>query len=396
MSFNIKKGIVIGIILILVGSSSVSLGQLENKLVAINSLSNGSTLYVGGSGPGNYSKIQGAINDSSNGDTVYVYSRMYYENVIVNKSIDLIGENKTSTVIDGRRKGDTVHVIAKDVTLSGFTIKNGSLGNEKNISNWYYAGIRLTASNSIIYGNILWQNTLGIFGKKVTNITIFNNEFIGDGVTFSLYDVDSASTSFCRKYFIHTIYNNTVNGKPLVYLVGESDKIIDDAGQIILVSCTNMTIRGVNLTNADFGCILVNCSKCLVKDSNISSGDGTLWLIHSNNNRIQNNRISHNFEGVCLDCKSTQNFIISNTISNNDWCGIIVEDGSNFNKIIKNNFIENKYNAFFYNSFFNRWARNYWSDWPGIIPRPIFGLKDHPLRLWSWLNWDWFPAIAEY
>ena len=356
----------------------------------------GDILYVGGSGPGNYSKIQDAINDSSNGDTVYVYSGMYYENVIVNKSIDLIGENKTSTIIDGRRKGDTVHVMAKDVTLSGFTVKNGSLGNKINGSNWYYAGIRLTASNSIICGNNLCQNTLGIFGKKVTNITIFNNDFIDDGVTFSLYDVGSASMSFCRKYFIHTIYNNTVNGKPLVYLEGESDKIIDDAGQIILVSCTNMTIRGVNLTNADFGCILVNCLKCLVKDSNISSGDGMLWLIHSNNNRIQNNRISHNFEGVCLDCKSTQNFIISNTISNNDLCGIIVEDGSNFNKIIKNNFIENKYDATFNNSFFNCWIRNYWSSWPGIIPKPILGTLDLPFQQWPWLNWDWFPAIAEY
>ena len=35
---------------------------------------NGKTLYVGGSGEGNYTKIQDAINDSSDGDTVFVYN----------------------------------------------------------------------------------------------------------------------------------------------------------------------------------------------------------------------------------------------------------------------------------------------------------------------------------
>ena len=46
----------------------------------IKSLSSGNTLYVGGSGEGNYSKIQDAINGASDGDTVFVYddSSPYY------------------------------------------------------------------------------------------------------------------------------------------------------------------------------------------------------------------------------------------------------------------------------------------------------------------------------
>ncbi len=64
--------------------------------------SNGKTLYVGGSGPNNYTKIQDAINDSSDGDTVFVYddSSPYYENLVIEKSIHLIGEAKETTVID--------------------------------------------------------------------------------------------------------------------------------------------------------------------------------------------------------------------------------------------------------------------------------------------------------
>jgi len=68
------------------------------------STSRGNWLYVGGSGPGNYTRIQDAIDNASDwGDTVFVYddSSPYYEFLIINKSISLIGENKDTTIIKG-------------------------------------------------------------------------------------------------------------------------------------------------------------------------------------------------------------------------------------------------------------------------------------------------------
>ena len=60
----------------------------------------GITLYVGGSGPGNYTMIQNAIDDASAGETVFVYNGTYFENVIVNKTIDVIGEERNNTIIE--------------------------------------------------------------------------------------------------------------------------------------------------------------------------------------------------------------------------------------------------------------------------------------------------------
>jgi len=37
----------------------------------------GNTLYVGGSGPNNYTRIQDAIDYASDWDTVFVYTRMF-------------------------------------------------------------------------------------------------------------------------------------------------------------------------------------------------------------------------------------------------------------------------------------------------------------------------------
>jgi len=48
-----------------------------------------------------YSSIQEAINNADHGDTIFVSSGTYYENVVVNKTVSLIGEDVSSTIING-------------------------------------------------------------------------------------------------------------------------------------------------------------------------------------------------------------------------------------------------------------------------------------------------------
>ena len=94
-----KKLLVVGIIILLFGMSIPSTGI--NIDTTSTASFNGNILYVGGSGPGNYSMIQEAINNASGGDTVFVFddSSPYNEQVVVNSSIDLIGENRNTTII---------------------------------------------------------------------------------------------------------------------------------------------------------------------------------------------------------------------------------------------------------------------------------------------------------
>ena len=79
-----KKLLVVGIILLLVGVSIPSTGRVMEQPSTVSS--DGNTLYVGGSGEGNYTRIQDAINDASDGDTVffmrYLTNESYdYENI---------------------------------------------------------------------------------------------------------------------------------------------------------------------------------------------------------------------------------------------------------------------------------------------------------------------------
>ncbi|UCE38360.1 MAG: hypothetical protein JSW00_03745 [Thermoplasmata archaeon] len=84
-----------------------------------------------GEGPGNpkenFTSIQEAIDNASEGDTIYVYNGTYYENVVVNKSIDLVGENKSRTIIDGQKNAATLLIRDTiDVSVNNFSIHNGS------------------------------------------------------------------------------------------------------------------------------------------------------------------------------------------------------------------------------------------------------------------------------
>lgn len=120
-----KKTWVVGIILLFVGAAIIpSSGQKIDEVSL--PMSRGNTRYVGGSGPGNYTKIQDAVNASSDGDTVFVYTGLYNENVYVNKSINLLGENKETTIIDGNGGKYAVFLTknSTSVIINGFTIRN--------------------------------------------------------------------------------------------------------------------------------------------------------------------------------------------------------------------------------------------------------------------------------
>ena len=154
------------------------------------------TLFVGGSGPGNYTKIQDAVDNTSNGDTVFVYddSSPYYEQINVTKSINLIGEDKNTTVIDSDWIS-TVLISADSVTLSKFTIKNSredhgmyqcihvtsdnNIISDNNVISkkmWYRQGIKLDkANNNEISANYISNNYHGISISESINTSISDN-----------------------------------------------------------------------------------------------------------------------------------------------------------------------------------------------------------------------------
>ena len=100
--------IILSFLLLSIGFTTVTT-IAENSTILLNSKNK---IYVGGSGPGNYTSIQTAINDVSAGGTVYIYNGTYYEHhILIEKKICLLGENKNSTIIDvvGKHQGIQIY-----------------------------------------------------------------------------------------------------------------------------------------------------------------------------------------------------------------------------------------------------------------------------------------------
>ena len=171
----VKKGLAFAVIFLFICMSITPSSAFDNVKKSSTPVSNGNTLYVGGSGPGNYSSIQSAVNDANPGDTVFVYndSSPYYENVVVNKSINLIGEDRNTTIIDKEDNDYAVSIWANvnNALITGFTIT----GNYPRPL-YSYHGIGIGGDYNTIIGNKIVFNDYGIYlGTDANNNVITDN-----------------------------------------------------------------------------------------------------------------------------------------------------------------------------------------------------------------------------
>ena len=162
-------------------------GNVEMESTSI-SLSSGYTLYVGGSGPGNYTSIQEALDDAKDGYNVFIYndSSPYHELLVIDKSINLIGEDRYTTVIDGESRGIVIFIRADGVTISCLTVRNPDI----------VCIVIRNSSFTIIQDNIIFQENSSEKSKgievsfKSSFANISGNEIYGfyDGLVVSLSD----------------------------------------------------------------------------------------------------------------------------------------------------------------------------------------------------------------
>jgi parallel beta-helix repeat protein len=340
-----------------------------------------------------YCKIQYAIDNASFGDIVYVYNGVYDENIIIDKTVDLIGENRIKTVIDGNYNGNVVDILNDRVSLKNFTITNSKIDAN-------FSGIKISSSNNIIHYNLIVNNWKGInldgetyrnnvysnsILKNYDGISVFysnNNDISANNIsnnrnglilkgskynsvswnnfisnnrsglflrTLSNYNIiHNNSFSNCginvdNSYF-NIVKDNKINGKSLVFLEEEHNKIIDyDVGQVILIDCDHIIVKNQNLSNTTVAIQLINSDNCQISNNNIIKNNIGIHLTntkmyreHQSNNVISGNTITDNEWFGIYSFSASNNNILGNSIINNDNHGIWL-DSSTHNKLIKNN-----------------------------------------------------------
>jgi len=263
--------------------------------------------------------------------------------------------------------GITIPSNAGEVILrncSNFTLNNLIL---KDVDH----GILLQSSNGILISNCTFSNnTCGItlinsldnviLNSTFTNNTqaginiitsqsniINNNSFNNDGIIFF-------ESNNLQDWSSQIITNNTINNKSIFYFVNKNNCTIPmNAGQIILVNCSDIIVKKQNISKVKIGIQLAYSSRTTISQNNITN------------------------------CSA----------------GLAISKFSNNNRIYYNNFINNSLNA--YDNCSNTWndeyssGGNYWSDYIGADENED-GIGDTPFNISGGNNQDLYPFMNRY
>jgi parallel beta-helix repeat protein len=328
----------------------------------------------------NYTTIQEAINavETLDGHTILVDAGTYSENVVVNKSVSLIGEDRSNTIIDGSGlyyTGALVRIEADNVDMRGFTVTNAGLGGI-NVEDSRYCevhenivcfsgdrGIVFTnGGNNSAYNNIVYNSSAygAIEAIWSNNNTIYNNL-----AYFNQWGIATNHGSY------NLIYNNTVHSN---------------------IGC------GINIDWPSTGNTIYN------NNISLNNNGGISFRNQASENIISNNEITENNHRGISFVDSSNNIIYENNVTNND-VGIYFYASSN-NIIYHNNFVDNTEQVYSEIST-NVWddgypsGGNYWSDYTDIDQysgpdqdiEGSDGIWDHPYKIDDY-NQDNYPVFG--
>ena len=253
----------------------------------------------------NYSTIQEAIDapETLNGHTIFVEAGSYYENVVVDKSLSLIGENRSNTIVNGSLSGHAIEITANNVTLSNFTIQNGN------------HNIHLEHSNH---------------SSIINNILITEGPYVDLGIYLSL-------SSF------NTISGNTVTRK--------TRGIVIEGGSYNTISGNNITSNrdfGIRLGRYEMTSYNIISGNTITNHTAVSSAEGIKLMDFASNNTVYGNYIADNNYGFGLLSSSNNTLYHNNFIDNTQQVYIETPSYANF--------WDDGYPS----------GGNYWSDYGGV------------------------------
>jgi nitrous oxidase accessory protein len=259
--------------------------------------------------PSTHPRIVGEIGRriaaAQDGDTIEIGPGTYHEQVLIDRSITLVGIGRP--VIDGGGAGhDIVEITAPDVALRGFVIQNTGIDLDKE-----NAGIRILAPRATIEDNILQDILFGI-------------------------DLRMAPGSIVR--------NNRVGGKTLdiarrgdgIRLWRSDDTLIEgntihDGRDAILWYSEDVIIRGNRAFRCRYGFHLMFSHRVTLEENELSDNSVGVYLMYSTGVEMHRNRLIRNRgpSGYGIGLKEVDEFTIGDNLIVNNRVGVYI-DGSPF------------------------------------------------------------------
>lgn len=284
------------------------------------------TWIVDDDGTADFDTMQEAINAAKVGDTVLVRDGTYRENVVLNKSISLLGENPATTMIDGGSTASAIRVTAENIVVKGFTLQN--------VYGGFYTVYMERSSHSIVEGNVFHGGFVGVF------LYYSNDNIVSDNEFSNIFDYGILLGADCSNNIIR---NNVV--KRSWYGIG----LWNSSNNIVYNNTVENTGRGGHLIEG-------------------FEPAGILLYDHSRYNEIIGNDLSFNdWNGIAIAQFSTDNSILNSVVSSSEYYGVWVGENSSKN-VFQHNLFNNQNQTYIENGA-NVWddgeKGNYWSNYNG-------------------------------
>jgi parallel beta-helix repeat protein len=218
-------------------------------------------------GTGDFDSIQQAINNATEGDTIVVYNGTYFENIIINKSLSIMGADREFTIIDGNSSGTVILIqpistpFIADITVSNFTIRNSGIGDYSGI--YLRNTVRINVSHNLIDNNYYGVRLRNSVDNIVSHNTITNNEY---GISFEVCIDNVVSSNVITSNFW---------------------------GIFLLYSDENMISRNIISSNTVEGINFIYCKSNTILENDLINNNPGIYLFNSGNNTIYRNNFDN-------------------------------------------------------------------------------------------------------
>ena len=254
--------------------------------------------------------VEGTTAITRNGNVYTLTSNLEEASIVIDASnIVLDGAGFT---IKGR--GDSIGIVAYDknaVIIRNVTVENFQIGillghyRPPDAFLWYDPNPN-RSTNCTIDNCHVSNNTKGISIRGGIECRIIGNQVTnnGEGITFSGSEnvfrnnqMRNNTINFlditCEKSDVDA--SNTINGKPIYYLVNQQNKTVPaDASMIYLEGCSNMTVPNLDIKYTYKAISLFNSSNCKVYGNTVTDNEIGISLRYSPNNTIIGNKLFNN------------------------------------------------------------------------------------------------------
>jgi len=208
--------------------------------------SDSNIIIVDINGGGDYTSIQEAINASLLNCSIKVFDGIYYENIVINKTVVLIGENPENTIIDGNTLDDVISISENgEAAISGFTIRNS--GEDRTFP--FKAGIKINSNNNTIYGNIIRDNSNGVISYFCLENNFSNNSILSNK-KYGMFLYSDMHDSITDNLFSENVHGLRVKGSEYTAIIRNVFKDNNKGMNFCCSSTANVAFLNIFLNNS--------------------------------------------------------------------------------------------------------------------------------------------------